>query len=371
MRSKGADGRPRVRGRLELFNSLASALVLIAAAGGCGAGGDGPGWTVTDSAGVEIVTSDSNAPAWVAEARPMLELGAADEPGPTEFYRVRDVELLPGGGIVVANGGSEELRFFGPDGSYQGGVGRRGHGPTEFDGLSMIESFGDSLLTWDGGNQRVSVRTLDGAFVRAFRLEWFDGILFPTDLLGGSGMTGERGILAVTARHMTQLEGVGLLVDTALVSVYDMDGRLIDSIARLPHNARVVRRVGNLQTTLGAPYSGGASIVGVDDGLCHTFGPEPEIRCHGRAGPIRVIRVGLAPRPVTESDVDTFWEEALETASERQRSALQRMRDDLVFPEAFPAFAQLLRDDAAGSGRAASAHPATPPRSGSCSTTRG
>lgn len=303
-------------------------------------------WTVTDSAGIEIITNSPAVAAWSVTDAPVLEIGAMDDPGPYELYRVRDVELVPDGRVVVANAGSNELRIFDADGSLLSAAGSRGHGPREFDGLGMVESYADSLMTWDWGNQRVSVRLLDGTYVRSFSLEWFDGILYPADLLGGTGLMGKPAILAVTGSYMSQLVGDGWVVDSALVSVYDLDGALVDSLWRLPERSRAVLRVAGRQTTLGVPYTEVASLAGVEDGFCHAFGTAPEIRCYDGAGLRRLIRVQTQPRPVLPEDIDAFWEDALATENRRRRDALVRMRDVMPFPDAFPAFAQLLVDDA-------------------------
>lgn len=351
----GAPGPgPRgVSGRRLRALALPAAAVLI---GGCDASGSGEDarWQVRDSAGVELVTSAVTPAQWALEADPILEIGAVDATGPTQLYRVLDVAILPDGGLAVANQGSEELRIFAADGTHRGSFGGEGHGPAEFDGLARVDVFGDSLLTWDGGNQRLSVRRLDGTLARTFLLDWFDGILFPVALLQPSGApAGAAGpavrptVLTVTARYMSQLRGTGLVIDTALVSVYDMAGALIDSIVRIPHNARAVQRVGNLQTTLGAPYTAGAAIAPSADGtgFCHAFGSAPEILCRGRDGVRRLIRVEIPTRPVTEAHVDRYWDEAQEDANERRRDALRRMRETMPFPAAFPAFDQLIRDD--------------------------
>jgi hypothetical protein len=114
----------------------------------------------------------------------------------------------------------------------------------------------------------------------------------------------------------------------------------------VPHNARVVRRVGNRQTTLGAPYVAGAALVGYGGEFCRTFGPGPEIRCRDLDRLRRIIRVDLPPRPVTEAHIAAYWAEAMATANDRARDALRRMRDMMPFPATFPAFTQLLADDA-------------------------
>lgn len=311
-------------------------LLLLAA---CAPAAETPNWTVEDSAGVEIVSSLGPAPAWSLSAEPILPLGVVDQGGPTEFFRVVDIALLEGGGMAVANGGTHEVRLFTAEGRHVGTFGREGRGPEEFRGLSMVESVGDSLLVYDGRNDRASVWSTTGVFGRSFRLEWFNGLLFPVDV-------GDDGIVAVTARYMTELSGSGLVVDTALVSRYDFRGNLIDSVARLPHNERVVQRQGDLQTTLGAPFSSSAAIVAAGPGFCYAFGPAPDIRCYDGQGRLeRVVRVPAAPRRVTPEHVAAFWAEREADEPGPRSNAFRRMRDFMPFPEAFPAFGQLLVDD--------------------------
>jgi hypothetical protein len=48
---------------------------------------------------------------------------------------------------------------------------------------------------------------------------------------------------------------------------------------------------------------------------------------------------------VSPSDIDAYWDRELSSRNERYVSALQRMRDVMVFPEFFPAFADLRTDD--------------------------
>lgn len=302
-------------------------------------------WSTYDSTGVEIIVNRGSPSRWRLEEKPVLELGAIDASGPTKFYRVRDIELLPNGEVVVANQGSEELRIFAEGGAVRASVGGKGHGPEEFDGLAMVESFADSLLTWDGGNQRFSVRRLDGTLLRTFKPDLVDGLLLPVDLMRRGGGASQPGILTITARYMSQLSGSGLVVDTALVSVYALDGSFVDSVGRVPHNARAVLRVGNRQTTLSAPYQVYAPVIADEKGFCHMFGSAPEIYCRDRSGLRRLIRAELPIRSVTEDHVDRWWEKAFESSSERRHSALRRIRDFMPFPEAFPAFDDLLRDD--------------------------
>jgi hypothetical protein len=308
--------------------------------GACADARPDPEWTVVDSAGVRITLS---AEADVPETTPselLLSLGTSDGGGPTEFYRVRDVEIVDASLIAVANGGSEEVRVFSVDGAFVRAMGRDGHGPREFRGLGVIQDVGDSLFTYDSGNDRIAVRRLDGTFVRSYKLDWFRGALFPEDL------SVPARTIAVTARYMTELVGTGLLVDTSLVSIYDETGLLIDSVATLPHNARFVKQVGDMRTTVGAPYLEAAHLVGWNDGFCYVHGPVAEVRCYDEGGDVReIMRVESAPRSVEPTHEEAFWTGVEAYDNEARRRAVLRLRDDITFPEHFPAFSDLATDD--------------------------
>lgn len=83
--------------------SPARALWCVAALGtlGCGEGERAALWVPSDSAGVEIVTNRSDGASWRLSQVPVLSLGVVDQGGPTEFYRVSDLELLEDGGLAV------------------------------------------------------------------------------------------------------------------------------------------------------------------------------------------------------------------------------------------------------------------------------
>lgn len=297
-------------------------------------------WTVADSAGVEVVTNLTDPSAWHLSEEPDVSLGTVDGEGPTGFFRVRDIALLADGGFVVANAGTDELRFFAADGRFRSVAGRRGNGPKEFSRLSMVAPYGDSLLTYDGGNDRISVRAPDGTFVRAFRLQSSSGLSSPEALLGA------RGVLSITGRPMTQLDHSGLNVDTALVSRYDLQGRLVDSLLRLPYLARVAHREGDLQTTLGAPFTEWGRMTPTPEGFCYAWGTSPTIDCFDVDGRLRrVIHAPIPTRPVREADISRYWDDALAEAQGRTVELLEGSRAWMVFPDAFPAFSALLSDD--------------------------
>ncbi len=250
---------------------------------GCGVDAQGDPGIVTDSAGIRIVESDVSGIPVLSELELITSLGTVASGGPQQFHEIRDVELLDSERLAVADGGSEEVRIFGLRGDFRMSFGGRGNGPREFRALNLVQDVADSIFTYDAGNERISVRNEDGELVRSFHLEWFSGLLFPVEF----GQDGRA--LTITASHMVELEGTGRLFDQSLVSVYAPDGSLVDSLRRVPHNERFVRQVGDFRTTVGAPFSAPAGVVRFGPGFCHTFGPDPQVRCYGTSGELEEI----------------------------------------------------------------------------------
>lgn len=169
--------------------TLQAAVMLLAA---CSEGASREAWTVQDSLEIQIVTSDSTPSAHWSLGEPRLKLGTVSG-GPTEFFRIRDLLRLPTGEIVVANGGTNEVRVFGPDGSHVRTFGGTGHGPGELNGLMMVRTLGDSLATYDSGNDRITVFGPTGSYERSFRLEWTEGLLGPEDIVPNVGVLSSQG----------------------------------------------------------------------------------------------------------------------------------------------------------------------------------
>lgn len=71
---------------------------------------------VRDSAGITIV--ESTKPVWTEESNwrlsqePIVTMGSLDGPEEHQFYQLQAVLLQPDGAIVIADRGTNELRFF-------------------------------------------------------------------------------------------------------------------------------------------------------------------------------------------------------------------------------------------------------------------
>ena len=161
----------------------------LLACGACGSEASGPGVTVTDSAGVTIVTSrdSSHRYATIADS-PVARLSEEGVPD-REFFRVTGAFAYRDGATVIANAGTGELRIFSPDGALVLSVGGEGEGPGEFGFLGGLFPFAaDSLAATDSRLLRVSVFNRHGTFGRdvpfmpAGNLAAPDGVCMPPAL---------------------------------------------------------------------------------------------------------------------------------------------------------------------------------------------
>src|SRR5690625_4203127 len=136
------------------------ALLLTLTLAGCAA--DAPRAnlaTERDSAGIRIVENaeprPGTVPEWTIDDEPLLEIGVLDGDPAEQFFRVAGTLRLSDGRVVVADGGSGEVRVFDAEGRHLATGGGQGDGPGEFRNLSRLYRLpGDTILAWDAGLRR-------------------------------------------------------------------------------------------------------------------------------------------------------------------------------------------------------------------------
>jgi hypothetical protein len=138
----------------------------------CGDERDAPGTALAvDSAGIRIVSLSMSAWEGVRPVQlapePHLRIGVLDGSDDQVLYRVLGGAVLLDGGTAVLNGGSREVRFYGPDGDLRGRQGRTGEGPGEYrqpTGLWTLP--GDTLVVWDERLLRITLVSPEGNLLR-------------------------------------------------------------------------------------------------------------------------------------------------------------------------------------------------------------
>ncbi len=299
------------------------------------------GTQLRDSAGIRIVENPAP-PAdsrlgWLIGPEPGVSIGSSDGEEPDLLYRAMDATILADGRILVANGGSGELRFFDSEGSHLASSGGQGEGPGEFLQLRSLEPWpGDSIAAWFGPRQSISVFDGGGNYARTIEINdasdpWAWRL----------ASTSVRGwILAV------------LLLEYADTLVMELrDGK------------------GGLRTSLGAHPSWEPSIL-VDEGTeremqhAPTFGREPvwgfwgdlvavgvssryEIRAYGADGSLaRIVRREHGLRVPTPEDVEAYIESRIllhyPDATPSEQEYHRRNYRSAPVAEHFPAFTSLM-----------------------------
>lgn len=302
--------------------------------------------SVRDSAGVTIVVNRARAaaPRWtLGEAT--VSLGAMDEGEAYELYQPLHALRLDDGRIVVANQGTEELRFYGPDGRHLRTVGRSGGGPGEFQEMwGMVPLRGDSLGVWDWTADRLSIYDDDGTFAR---------LVTPTADVGGFAprLIGAFDSTFVILRGFNPagifMSGGGVRQDSILLLRLALDdGALVDSLGPYPGAVRYVAMseaggfwMRGIKFGRGEHVVVGAGQVFVGDDRTG------EIRGYAPGGHLlRIVRLPHEARAVTAEHLARHDEAYLADIPEDRLAEERRRLEETPAADALPAFDDLFVD---------------------------
>lgn len=109
---------------------------------------------------------------WALDSMAGVRIGAVVGAPEYQFSRISYAARLSDGRLVVYDGASSELRWFGPEGAFLFRAGGRGEGPGEF--LSVVSATvtpEDSVVLYDFRNQRLTWFGPEGSLSRTLRLE--------------------------------------------------------------------------------------------------------------------------------------------------------------------------------------------------------
>jgi hypothetical protein len=338
---------------------LAAACLLWAAVSACGEGAGGFSTATTiDSAGVTIVQStvpvrDRHA-VWTISTTPAMRLGGLDAAPEYEFYNVTGGLVLPGGGIVIANEGSSELRFYDAAGRHVRSVGRNGSGPGEFRNLYALVHFGaDSLAVWDSGNARWSVHDLEGSFARTFRLTAPDGKpYFPGE---DPVVFADRSVLAFAGSNMME-EPSGVFEQDVQLRRFGSDGVFLNDVVEVTLFRMRIQR-GQIRSAMTRiPFSARSQFSTTGNAFWVGRQEDYSVELYDPGGGLmRIVRDGsYSPVPITAQHIERERVARLDT----MRAMLERMPmmgrawleaqeknlATLEFPEHFPAYSEIMSD---------------------------
>jgi hypothetical protein len=291
------------------------AATLVVAGWACG--GDAPSGTrsleVVDSAGVRVVRNTGPSweagEAWLVEADPEWTLGELEGPSETRFFQIEDLVWRSDGGVAVIDGGSAEIRAFGPDGRHLWTQGGEGDGPGEYRSPStLLLLSGDSIAVYDSRARRISVVGPDGEFVRSVIPEPPEGHVMaaPRVTVGPGVWLSSGGV-----RCGGEMSASETMTPPMSFFLARPDGTVLDSVLSLPTAARLVQQNERGVSVWTVPFSVDAPVAGGGGRLVTAVPTAPVWTARDSTG--RVVQVVSFPsggRPVRDED----WNAALEFA---------------------------------------------------------
>ncbi len=300
---------PRLRRRMSRAAATALLLPACALAVACGGRG-GPPFVARDSAGVRI--AESRAPAWgerqgfTVSDTPELSIGVVRGDSAYQLYQVRGATRLSDGTIVVADGGTQELRYYDASGKFVRAAGGRGGAPGEFQALlEMVRIPGDSIIAFDWRLRRLSLFGPHGGLARTVSLASDAGkapLMLAGALDGGRFLAMRESVLGPGSIPE------GYARDTMrLVELDDSAARTAD-LGPFPGGERFVqitRRNGKIASMqmMTLPFSRNAYVAVGGGRVWAGSSDRYEIRAFGPGGKLLEIvrRTDMTPKPVTDA----------------------------------------------------------------------
>ncbi|MGH7467883.1 MAG: hypothetical protein ACRENP_07815 [Longimicrobiales bacterium] len=312
----------------------------------------------------DVAIVENTAEAWTAESawrieeNPQLAIGRVDGPVEYQLFRVMRAVRLANGTIVVANGGTSEIRFFDATGKHTRSVGGRGAGPGEYESLPFFRRLGaDSLIAWDGRLNRGTVLSLDGTYGRTVSRPDFGGAFVvyvdafgDGSLLGlalgysGGRLPGRTEVEEEAVRGVSlQTRPQGLMADSALLFRQTSSGQ-IDTIGGFFYYESY--RAGGTMT--GMPFGRHAAAVTAGNLLHYGSGEAFEIRTYNTKGQLlRITRTTRTNPELTPAMIDEFIEKMMSRSNDpAYRNRMRMLYSSVVYPKTVPAYSDLAVDAA-------------------------
>jgi len=299
--------------------------------------------TRRDSAGVQILiySQGTSPPArWTIDPNPLVEFGGATGTGPTEFTGIVDLLRTEAGTLIVADKGSQQIRFFDPQGQFLRKVGGPGGGPTEFRQLWGLDRRADTLYGLDA-SRGMRLFTLTGNPLRAIvpiaRLRDYR-VIDPVGVFAGGSFLFRGSPLEPPTRTL------GIHIDSTALLWLDPTGTQATILGRFPGSEVYdYPKLANGTIAFGASLN----VVAFQDRFCVGWPRSNEIRCFSPDGELRqIIRQSLPLRPVTSQDRAAYIKELRAAVASAAPTGLafdlEGWLKELKFAPTLPAFAQLL-----------------------------
>jgi hypothetical protein len=330
----------------------------LAAAAGCRPSAPPPLRTsvaLRDSAGIRIV--ESSAPgwpaggAWTVADSPTVDLGAPDGMF-VGFRHPSAAARLSDGRIVVADGGYDQLLFFGRDGRFLYTVGSAGKAPGQFQALwGVYRAAGDTVVAFDVAASRITRFDPNGALVDTASLAvpaGSNGFLpVGMDSLGNIALLRDQTPIPFPGRVWSVIQNPGVLLRFSVkgVPLDSVSGFSAGEVFGLPAPQA---GGGTVLVPANRPFGRSAAVAVRGDTLWLGTGAALAFTAYVGGRPVRVVRVARPPAVIPESVVAQFKARQRATAAsgDVMDSVFTASLDSVPFPDYFPGHGRALADPA-------------------------
>ena len=334
-------------GAIDVRRLRAAVVAAASLAGACSSADLARGTSIArDSAGVRIIENSapvsSTAP-FTIDTAPLIDLGGAAGGPSQEFSGFVFPVRLSDGRLIIANGGSQELRTFDSTGRPLKPIGRGGDGPGEFRSLGWLRAgAGDTLRTYDWNTRLVSVFSPDGAFRRSFRMTPPAAALS----LRPVGILEDGRLIFQTQSRMGVNARAGVHRDTVMVLVFNANGEVTDSVGRYLGSEVWVEREENSVSLSPLPFGKDMMAVAHRSSVFVGTGDRAQVDVRTSDGRLlRIIRWPVEPVPITPAVIDAYITYTMRDwtpESESDRARYIASVKAAPIPKTKPAFGDLL-----------------------------
>ncbi len=284
-----------------------------------------------DSAGVTIVESSGASwtpeTAWSIEAVPLLDLGRTGTGPMHEFFRLEDATFGADGGIVVADRGSAQVRFYDAQGQFTAALGADGDGPGEFRRLNQVVRYaGDSVVAFDPSIRRGTVISGSGSLGRVVTFDVPENTM-TTPVVDDIHIPESGGFILSVTVMPAGMPSPGRMRIPQLVLETSATGALQDTVAAMSGFEQYIGSTGLMEP----PYARLSHAAVHRDDLYVCDGDQPEYTVLAREGTPRwVVRL-----PGLSLEVPQHVLDSIRDALRGKDEFLQGMADFLVPTEPF------------------------------------
>ncbi len=325
-------------GTLALAGALATATV-----GGCSAGDASWAGTVTDSAGIRIVTNPATR-AWPDGTQPVIEeqlrIGSAGGDAAYQFGQIAGLDVGPDGSLYVLDQQAGSIRVYDPSGQFVRDIGRSGSGPGELSQAAMGLMFDQEgmLLVPDPLQQRINRFRTDGSPAGEYMMVFTEGIPMKFEQMPDGRVVQQSRVMALPGQAAGSVEPMDRLL------LRGADGTLSDTLLVFASGGTIDFAGAAPRIRIFDPEP--MWTIGQDGKLYYGMNTGYSIEVRSDQGRLeRIIRKPFERQPVTEADQQAF-RDVIREMFERQGlppQALEGISQMITFAEQYPAFANLMR----------------------------